>query len=159
MNLSHPRSGASQRTIHVILLAATPDDTDDIRQALAATGRHVKLLTVDTPEQARAFLAKRGSAPEFSVPDLILLDYQETVVGAQFLSVLKGDPGLRVIPVVALAASGSDREIRSVYDSHVNCCIVKPTRMQDLCKALVAALDFWLDIAITIQRSGRASAG
>jgi hypothetical protein len=64
---------------------------------------------------------------------------------------MKGDPDLRVIPVVALSVAASAADIREIYARHANCCINKPSVASDLTDDIRTALGFWIDIAI-LQR-------
>src|SRR4051794_10508912 len=57
---------------------------------------------VSTPEQAIRFLYRDLDFADCPTPDLVFIDYRMPSNGGRVLSILKGDPDLRVIPVVAL---------------------------------------------------------
>jgi chemotaxis family two-component system response regulator Rcp1 len=58
---------------------------------------------------------------------LILLDLNlPRKDGRQVLAEIKGDPGLRRIPIVILTTSASDQDVLATYNLHANCSVVKP---------------------------------
>ncbi len=60
-------------------------------------------------------------------PDLVLLDLKlPRVGGLDVLDHIKRDPDLRVVPVVVLTTSATDRDRERAYASHVNSYVVKP---------------------------------
>ena len=123
-----------------------------LRRAFALTPRLVDVHLIASPEKAIAFLYSQDGLHTQPRPDLILLDYLMPSEGGHVLSMLKGDPDLRIIPVIAMCRSHSPEEIRAIYDRHANCCILKPTHVEDLTQALETALLFWMEIALTIHK-------
>ena len=104
--------------------------------------------TVSTPEEAIRFLYKDGEFASVPAPHLVFLDYRMPSNGGRVLSILKGDPDLRIIPVVALSVAASEEDIGEIYGRHANCCINKPTHASDLTQAIRNALAFWMDVAL-----------
>jgi len=70
--------------------------------------------------------------------------------GGRVLSMLKGDPDLRMIPVIAFSQWASTQDISEIYDRHANCCISKVTAAADLTQSVRTALNFWIDVAVLV---------
>ena len=122
-----------------------------LRQVFDTTGRSVDVHLIASAEKIITFLHGQHEFAGRVLPDLILLDYRLPGNNGHVLSMLKGDPDLRSIPVIALCRSDALEDIKAVYDQHVNCCIVKPLRQEDLTEAVTAALCFWIDVALTVR--------
>ena len=91
----------------------------------------------------------RRAAPEFAGaprPDLILVEFKTCGNGCEFLGEIKSDPILRRIPVMVLSDSGSEDDLRCVYNLHANCCIRKPSRLAEFAETIRAVERFWLSV-------------
>lgn len=66
-------------------------------------------------------------------PDLILLDLKlPRLSGQDLLRIIKGDDGLRTIPVIILTTSKLDEDIKSAYNDNATAYLVKPLRLDPL---------------------------
>jgi hypothetical protein len=66
-------------------------------------------------------------------PDLVLLDLKlPRVGGLDVLDHIKRDEDLRVVPVVVLTTSATDRDRERAYASHANSYVVKPASFSAL---------------------------
>jgi CheY-like chemotaxis protein len=82
---------------------------------------------VNDGEQAMQFLRQTGEYASAPRPGLILLDLNlPRRDGLEVLAELKGDPELRVIPVVILTTSQADEDILRSYALHANAYVSKP---------------------------------
>jgi CheY-like chemotaxis protein len=83
--------------------------------------------------------------PGSSRPDLILLDLNlPGFSGLETLAAMKGDAGLRRIPVIVLTTSKSQKEIDHCYDLGAAAVLNKPLRLREH-REMIAALErFWL---------------
>jgi CheY-like chemotaxis protein len=101
---------------------------------------------VKNVREALDYLHRRGLYVEAQRPDLIILDLNlPRMEGAEALAEIKGDPELRLLPVIAFSDSHSDEEIRQVYNGHVACVVRKPhesAKFQEVCQAIGR---FWLE--------------
>jgi CheY-like chemotaxis protein len=111
--------------------------------------------TVSSSEQAIHFLYGDGEYADCPTPDLVFLDYRMPSNGGRVLSIIKGDPDLRMTAVVVLSAGASAEDIRDIYGRHANCCINKPIEASDLNLEVRAALAFWMDVAVQTRSHGR----
>lgn len=112
-----------------VLIVEDDEDTRDLLQlGLAAVGAEVR-----TAASAEAGLA----ALETYRPDAVLCDLQlPGVDGYGFLALVRGNPRLRDIPVVALSGvpEAQRPSARDGFEKH----LVKPTRLPDIVVALVS---------------------
>jgi CheY-like chemotaxis protein len=127
----------------ILLVEDNAGDVRLTREALLEAQVDAELVAVPDGEQALAFL--RGEA---ATPELILLDLNlPKKNGLEVLEEVKGDPGLRRVPVIMLTTSSSARDIAACYDRGVNCYVVKPLELDDF-TALIGAINrFWLEVA------------
>lgn len=82
------------------------------------------------------------------LPDLILLNMNmRGEQGNLLLAELKADETLRRIPVVALSASETAREVCQAYDLLANCYVTKPADPNDFRRVLLVLEEFWFGVA------------
>ncbi len=142
------------QSVHVLLVEDNPADVRLTREVLADGKITNTLHVVADGEQAMAFL--RNQAPYTSAPrpDLILLDLNlPRKDGREVLAEVKSDPSLKIIPVVILTTSRSDRDILESYNLHANCYISKPVDLHQFMEVVRTIEDFWLSIVRLPTRS------
>ena len=134
-------------TIRTILLAA--DNANDVELTLAALrGNHVanEVVVVRDGAEALDYLYRRKRFAD-RIPDnpgLILLDLKMPKVdGLEVLRQVKGDPGLKTIPVVMLTSSREEQDVLLTYDLGVNAYVVKPVVFTDFVNAVKVLGQFW----------------
>jgi CheY-like chemotaxis protein len=95
--------GSLQANFHILVL---DDDANEGTllggDALCDLRPEIAVRVVSTPEQAIRFLYKDVEFSDCPTPDLVFIDYRMPSNGGRVLSILKGDPDLRAIPVVAM---------------------------------------------------------
>jgi two-component system, chemotaxis family, response regulator Rcp1 len=127
----------------ILLVEDNAGDVRLTREALLEAQVDAELVAVPDGEQALAFLRGEAAAPELILLDLNLPKKN----GLEVLEEVKGDPGLRRVPVIMLTTSSSARDIAACYDRGVNCYVVKPLELDDF-TALIGAINrFWLEVA------------
>ncbi len=110
---------------------------------------HVMNVVVHVRDGAEAldYLHRRG---EFAgraddLPALVLLDLKMPKVdGLDVLREMKGDPRLKVVPVVVMTSSGEDRDLRRCYELGVNAYVVKPVKFAEFAEAVKQLSTFWV---------------
>jgi len=128
------------------------DDEYDSRltqHALAAAGGAADLRVVGDGQEALAYLRRQGAcagrAP--AQPALVLLDLKmPRADGFEVLAELKGDPALRVIPVVVLSSSRQPGDVARAYELGANGYVVKTMDFEAFTAAVQALRRFWLDV-------------
>jgi CheY-like chemotaxis protein len=95
--------------------------------------------------EAMDFLKRTGPNANAPRPDLIFLDLNlPRKDGREVLAEIKSDPDLKRIPVVILTTSSEARDMLESYNLHANCCIVKPSDLEQFFDAILTAERFWL---------------
>ena len=118
---------AQARTVDVLLVEDDPGDVLMTREAFEHHKIRNQLHVVNDGEQAMQFLRRTGEYASAPRPGLILLDLTlPRRDGLEVLAELKGDPDLRVIPVVILTTSQADEDILRSYALHANAYVSKP---------------------------------
>jgi CheY-like chemotaxis protein len=80
-------------------------------------------------------------------PGLILLDLNMPKKdGREALGEIKGDVGLRRIPVVVLTTSKAEEDIVRSYDLGVNSFVSKPVTFEELAQAMQQLACYWFDL-------------
>jgi CheY-like chemotaxis protein len=118
---------AGPRVVDVLLVEDDPGDVLMTREAFEHYKIRNQLHVVNDGEQALQFLRRTGEYASAPRPGLILLDLNlPRRDGLEVLAELKGDPGLRVIPVVVLTTSQAEEDILRSYALHANAYVSKP---------------------------------
>jgi len=98
-------------------------------------------------EAALQYVRKEGRYKNMETPGLILLDINlPKVDGMEVLQEIKNDIDLRVIPVVILTTSDSEKDILESYQHHANCFITKPVDFEKFMHVVRMIKDFWIGI-------------
>ena len=119
--------GGSTKVVDVLLVEDDPGDVLMTREAFEYHKIRNHLHVVNDGEQALQFLHRTGKYASAPRPGLILLDLNlPRRDGLEVLAELKGDPGLRVIPVVILTTSQADEDVLRSYALHANAYVSKP---------------------------------
>jgi CheY-like chemotaxis protein len=62
------------------------------------------------------------------------------------LDEVKSDVQLRLIPIIILTTSDSERDIHQAYHLHANCYLTKPVEMERFLEVVRGISDFWLTL-------------
>jgi CheY-like chemotaxis protein len=88
--------------------------------------------------QSRDFTARED-------PDFILLDINlPKKNGLELLAEIKGDSGLKHIPVVVLSCSSNENDIERAYRNRADLYIVKPENLDQYADVVKSIDDFWI---------------
>jgi CheY-like chemotaxis protein len=133
-------------------LLVTDDDVDDVRltlSALRASGIEEDVMVLADGKDLLDYLYRRGPfvARPLLHPALVLLDLKmPRVDGFEVLESAKGDPALRVIPIVVLTSSRQERDLAQAYALGANGYMVKPMNFEEYVAALGALWRYWLEV-------------
>tara|TARA_B100000745_G_scaffold299539_2_gene250581 strand:+ start:1786 stop:2211 length:426 start_codon:yes stop_codon:yes gene_type:complete len=104
-------------------------------------------IAVDGVE-AMSFLRKEAPYENVPTPNLILLDLNmPRMDGREVLKQVKGDTGLRHIPVVVLTTSSDERDILESYGLYANAYITKPVSFNKFQQAIDTVETHWFRVA------------
>jgi chemotaxis family two-component system response regulator Rcp1 len=139
------RTGAMP--IEILLVEDSPGDVRLTQEAFKDARILVNIHVVPDGEEAMAFLGREGKYAVNIRPDLILLDLNlPKKDGRTVLAEIKGNPGLKAIPVVVLTTSASEADILKSYLLHANCYITKPVDLDGFLKVVKSIDGFWLSV-------------
>ncbi len=137
----------SVEPVEILLVEDNPGDVRLTREALKTCKINNSLSVVGDGEEAMSFLRREGRFARSPRPDLILLDLNlPRKSGREVLAELKGDPGLRRIPVVVMTVSRDEEDVLRAYDLHANCYITKPIDFDQFIRITRSIEDFWFSI-------------
>src|SRR5678816_1415829 len=115
------------KAVHILLVEDNEGDIVLTLEALKEARIHNNVDVIRDGEKAMEFLKKEGEFGNAKTPDLILLDINlPKIDGKEVLASIKNDEVLKIIPVVMLTTSDSEKDIIESYNSHANCYITKP---------------------------------
>ncbi|GDX52487.1 response regulator [Bacteroidota bacterium] len=135
------------RPAEILLVEDSPGDIRLTMEALKGSRITNNLHIVTDGVEAIDFLMKREKYVDAPTPDLILLDLNlPKKSGFEVLSEIKESIQLRVIPVVVLTTSQSERDILLSYEMHVNCFVSKPVEFDAFFNVIRTIEDFWFTI-------------
>jgi two-component system, chemotaxis family, response regulator Rcp1 len=132
----------------ILLVEDSKGDIRLIQEVLKTSTVPHELVIVRDGMEAMAYLHREGEYRGSPLPNLILLDLNlPKKDGREVLAEIKGDSGLKRIPVVVLTTSRNEEDIFHSYELHVNCYITKSRNLTDLFKIVKNIEAFWLETA------------
>ncbi|WP_293780739.1 response regulator [uncultured Oxalicibacterium sp.] len=132
--------------VHILLVEDTATDAEMTLRALKRVGLVNNITWVRDGQQALDYIAREG---EFANrvdgdPTLIMLDLKmPKVTGLEVLSVIKGDPKTRMIPVIMLTSSAEEPDIVRCYELGVNSYLVKPVESEKFFEEVAKVGFYW----------------
>lgn len=135
------------KEIHILLIEDNEGDIVLTIEALKEARLNNTIDVMRDGEKALQFLRKEGEYSNAATPDLILLDINlPKIDGKEVLANIKNDEQLKIIPVVMLTTSDSEKDIFESYHSHANCYITKPLGFQRFIEVIHTIKEFWITI-------------
>lgn len=134
-------------TLRPILLVE--DSLNDIELTLAALSQNKvanEIVVARHGGEALDFLYQRGKFKDRppGAPVVVFLDLKMPKVdGMEVLREVKGDPNLRMIPIVILTSSREEVDLVKTYQLGVNAYVVKPVGFEQFTDAIRQIGIFW----------------
>jgi CheY-like chemotaxis protein len=132
----------------ILLIEDDPNDVLLTRRAFARLNILNPLHVVEDGDHAVAYLEGGGDYADrsrFPLPVLILLDLKlPRRSGLEVLAWMRGQPGLKRLPVVVLTSSQESADINRAYDLGANSYLVKPVAFESLIEMARALNLYWL---------------
>ena len=130
----------------ILLVEDNPSDLELTLTALEEQNLANEVISVNDGEEALDYLYKRGKfarRPDGN-PACVLLDLKMPKVdGLEVLRQMKGDPQLKLIPVIMLTSSREERDLIDSYKLGVNAYVVKPVDFHEFLDAIKNLGVFW----------------
>ncbi len=147
MNLSE------SKPIEILLVEDSPSDAALTIEALKEGKIANRLTHVEDGVEAMDYLRQKGKYDKARRPDLIMLDLNlPRKDGREVLAELKNDPELKLIPIIVLTTSHSDKDILQSYRLNANCYITKPVDFPHFIEVVKSIEQFWLTV-VTLPRN------
>jgi len=130
----------------ILLVDDSPRDTEMALDALATYNLANEVVTLRDGAEALDYLYRRGPFADRTneQPAVILLDLKMPKVdGLEVLRHIKGDPDLKVIPVVMMTSSREEQDLVKSYHLGVNAYVVKPVGFHEFVEAVKMVGGFW----------------
>ena len=145
----------------ILLVEDSIRDAELILDALEGNKLANEIVHVRDGAEALDYLYRRGPFANRSVdhPALLLLDLKlPKVDGLEVLRQIKGDPALKMIPVVMMTSSRQEQDLIRSYELGVNAYVVKPLKFQDFVDAVKQVSAFWAVLNEVPERLSRSDA-
>ena len=134
--------------ILVLLIEDNDDHAELVIRTLAEHRVANKITRLSDGQAALDYLFRRAQFADPATsprPHLVLLDLRlPRVDGLEVLSVIKESPDLRLIPVVVLTTSETERDIHQAYSYYANSYLVKPVGFDQFSQMMDELGFYWL---------------
>ena len=135
------------RPKRLLLVDDSPRDRELAIDALNEYRLVNEVVALRDGAEALDYLYRRGEFAERTDEDpaLILLDLKmPRVDGLEVLRQIKGDPRLKLIPMVMMTSSREDQDVVNSYRLGVNAYVVKPLSFHEFIEAIKVLGAFWI---------------
>ena len=137
----------NKKEVKILLVEDNEGDIVLTLEALKDAKADNSVMVVRDGEEAMQYLLKQGKYKNAETPDIILLDINlPKMNGKEVLEEIKKNEALKIIPVIMLTTSNSEKDILESYRNHANCYITKPVDFQKFMDAVQMIKDFWISI-------------
>ena len=140
--------GMPKRATHILIVEDNEDDLFLIQEAFAEIPLGGDYAVVRDGEEALRYMRREGEYRNAKPADLVLLDINMPKRdGFEVLREMKGDPGLRHLPVIMLTTSSRELDVVRSYADGASSYIIKPVRYDDFREVLRRFVGYWTDVA------------
>jgi two-component system, chemotaxis family, response regulator Rcp1 len=120
---------SSRQPLEVLIVENDPATARLTKQAFKEAGLIDAVVSVPDGDEALSYLRREVGYANQPRPELILLDlHLPKKSGLEVLAEIKGDPILRVTPVIVVSGSADPSEIREAYELHASCYVSQTRR-------------------------------
>ena len=130
----------------ILLVDDSPRDRELALDALEAHQLANEVVALRDGAEALDYLYRRGEFENRSdgQPAVVLLDLKMPKIdGLEVLRQIKGDPELKMIPVVVMTSSREEQDLLETYKLGVNAYVVKPVKFHEFVDAVKQLGAFW----------------
>ncbi len=142
-------------TVEILMVEDSPGDIRLAQIALKKAKVLHNLEVVEDGELAIKYLKQEAPYENVTRPDLVLLDLNlPKINGHEVLKFIRSDQSLKVIPVVVLTTSDSEKDVLESYELNANCYITKPVDLERFIEVVQMIESFWIKI-VTLPPANR----
>lgn len=138
-----------QQPLRILVAEDDPDDRLLIKEAIGENRMGDILSFVEDGQELIDYLKQRGIYKDNKspvMPLLILLDLNmPRLDGREALKIIKADPELRRIPVIAFTTSTAEQDILESYNLGVSGYINKPVTFEGLLEVMRKLNLYWIE--------------
>lgn len=135
----------------ILIVEDSLPDYQAVLRVIRKRGMENPVYHCKTGQEALDFLFRVGkfeSSSDAPRPGIVLLDLNMPETdGREVLRRVKGDSGLRSIPVVIFTTSDSEKDIEESYDNGANTYITKPVNLDELYQVIDTLKSYWFETA------------
>lgn len=132
----------------VLLVEDDPSDVMLMQDAFKENGAAIDLKVATDGEEAMAYLRREGPFAGAGLPSLVLLDWRlPRKSGEEVLRDIRATPELKLVAVLVLTTSASERDVTVAYSLGANTFFTKPTGLDQLRKLVSLIESYWLTFA------------
>jgi len=130
----------------ILLAEDNPKDVELTLEALSEHNLANEVVVVKDGVEAMEYLRREGKFKlrAQGLPAVLLLDIKMARMdGLEVLSAVRGDPLLKLLPVVILTSSREESDLIKSYELGVNAYVVKPVDFSEFMEAIKQVGIFW----------------
>ena len=135
-------------TADILIAEDNPNDAMLTIRSLKQHNLANRLVHVSDGQAAIDYLFANGAYSErdpLDLPKVVLLDLKlPKLNGLEVLSLIRGDPRTKFLPVVILTSSQEESDLIESYKLGANSYIVKPVEFENFSKAIYEVGLYWL---------------
>jgi two-component system, chemotaxis family, response regulator Rcp1 len=140
-----------QRPFSLLLVEDNEADVILTKRALNRLNVPLEIKVAGDGIEALDLLRREPSRPNVPLPDFILLDLNmPRMDGRQLLFELKRDEQLKIIPVIILSTSASERDVHDAYRAYASSYLTKPMDFHAFIRRTECFAAFWLEDAAVL---------
>src|SRR5437588_8297750 len=133
--------------ITILLVDDDPDCRMLIRDAISECKVSNEIFEVCNGLEALQFLRRSGANANAPRPGLVYMDIEMPGMdGLETLRQIKGDPGLRDIPVVMMTGVCAEEQMKQAAAFGANSYTLKPANAEQFLRTVLASTNYWLTI-------------
>ncbi len=136
------------QTIQILLVEDNRDHIFFIKTAFEKISLNVEINYVLNGIEAIDYLYQKGKYSDKILPNFIFLDLNLPMKkGIDVLKEIKSSDKLKMIPVIILSTSQSEKDILDSYKLNANSYITKPSTFTGFLEIAESFENFWLKVA------------
>ncbi|GJL55652.1 MAG: hypothetical protein NPIRA02_27840 [Nitrospirales bacterium] len=132
------------RTRQILIIDDDADDILILEECLSRTSLHFQVTALHTGSEAIPYLHEFSHGKIEGKPDLIILDlHLPDIEGVELIHAIRRHVILRITPIIVYSGSDDQERLHACYAAGVNCCLKKPSNIDEAMTLAHAIHEFW----------------